>query len=328
MAMLATLEGPETVESDDYILGRMFSPNDGLGVELLGVDGWNRAKNKVANAARKALRDKRLFVVPELIYFDPTPCKDNLADVLFGIDENYCNEMLGFSLTKAIKKAASSATKAVKSAAKTVTKKVKTATTNPIKSARDTAKAALKQVKKYSSPTKALQLSLSPTLQAKAIAETDPTGISTAVISKTYKAAPDVLPSIMAEKSTEKTVKYDPTGISQKLYKMGKKGLEVQETTSPTGAYDLYKRTQKMSKERAKEKAAAAETASTGDATTQEPQIIYKQVPGTTQYIPVQTESTAAAFDWSTVFNWKTFLMVGGVAYFIFGRRGRGGKRR
>lgn len=325
MAMLATLEGPEVIENDDYILGRMFSPNDGLGVELLGVDGWNIAKNKVANAARKALRDKRLFIVPEIIYFDPTPCKDNLADVLFGIDENYCNELLGFSVTKAIKKAASSATKAVKSAAKSVSKKVSTATLKPVTSARKTAKAALKEAKKYTSPKKALQLTLSPTLQTKAISKADPTGISTAIMDKSYKTAPDVLPSYVAEKSTEKTVRYDPTGISQKLYKAGKTVLNVPEKASPSSIYSMYRKARKSSRT-TKETSEQPKTVEPVTTEQQAQTIVYEQLPGSTQYVQVPAESTA--FDWSTVINWKTFLIAGGVAYFVFGRRGRGGKRR
>ena len=310
MAMLATLEGPEVVESDDYILGRMFSPNDGLGVELLGVDGWNIAKNKVANAARKALRDRRLFIVPEIIYFDPTPCKDNLADVLFGIDENYCNELLGFSITKNLKKAASGAAKAVKSAVKSVSKKVSTATLKPVTSARKTAKAALKEAKKYTSPKKALQLTLSPTLQTKAISKADPTGISTAIMDKGYKMAPDVLPSYVAEKSTEKTVKYDPTGISQKLYKAGKTVLNVPEKASPSSIYSLYKKTRKTAaKENAEQSKAVEPVTNEQQAQT----VVYEQ--------------ESSSFDWSTVINWKTFLIVGGAAYFIFGRGKRRGRK-
>ena len=234
MAMLATLEGNEATGTDEYILSRMFSPNDGLGVELMGVEGWNMAKRKAAIAAQNVLKAKRLFIVPEIVYCDPTPCRDNLAGVLFGLDEGYCNELLGFSLTKSLKKA-------VSSAAKSVTKKVKTASKNPIKSARDSAKAALKQVKKYSKPTEALKLSLSPTLQTRAIAKTDPTGISTAVMDKTYKTAPDVLPALTADITTKKTVKYDPTGISQKLYKVGTNAAKSPDYLSPAKIYDETK---------------------------------------------------------------------------------------
>ena len=124
MAMLATLEGTETTGTDDYILSRMFSPNDGLGVELMGVEGWNMAKRKAATAARNVIKAKRLFIVPEIIYCDPTPCRDDLAGVLFGIDENYCNELLGFSLTKSLKKAVSGAAKSVNKATKKVKKAI------------------------------------------------------------------------------------------------------------------------------------------------------------------------------------------------------------
>ena len=287
MAMLATLEGTETTGTDEYILSRMFSPNDGLGVELMGVVGWNMAKSKAANAARNVLKAKRLFIVPEIIYCDPTPCRDDLAGVLFGLDESYCNELLGFSLTKSLKKA-------VSSAAKSITKKVKTASKNPVKSARDSAKAALKQVKKYSTPTKALQLSLSPTLQAKAIAKTDPTGISTAAMDKTYKLAPDVLPSLTADITTKKTVKYDPTGISQKLYKVGTKAAKAPDYLSPGKLYDETK------KQTAKKKA--------------------------TDTAPAETVAPAG-FDWSGLINWKTLAVGGVIAYFVFGR-GKRGKRR
>ena len=287
MAMLATLEGTETTGTDEYILSRMFSPNDGLGVELLGVDGWNMAKRKAATAARNVLKAKRLFIVPEIIYCDPTPCRDDLAGVLFGLDENYCNELLGFSLTKSLKKA-------VSGAAKSVTKKVKTATLNPIKSAKDTAKAALKQVKKYSSPTEALKLSLSPTLQARAIAKTDPTGISTAVMDKTYKTAPDVLPTLTAYKTTKETVKYDPTGISQKLFKIGTKSAKAPDYLSPVNIYDETKKRTTKKK--------ATETA------------------------PAETVAPAG-FDWSGLINFKTLAVGGVIAYFVFGR-GKRGKRK
>lgn len=322
MAMLATLEGTETTGTDDYILSRMFSPNDGLGVELMGVVGWNMAKRKVANAARNVLKAKRLFIVPEIIYCDPTPCRDDLAGVLFGLDESYCNELLGFSLTKSLKKA-------VSGAAKSITKKVKTASKNPIKSARDSAKAALKQVKKYSTPTKALQLSLSPTLQAKAIAKTDPTGISTAAMDKTYKLAPDVLPSLTADITTKKTVKYDPTGISQKLYKVGTKAAKAPDYLSPGKLYD---ETKKQAKKKKATDTATAETvapvqvntAPADSITPQTPTVIY--YPQTTTTAPAETVAPAG-FDWSGLLNWKTALVAGGVAYLIFGRGGKRGRK-
>ena len=321
MAMLATLEGTETTGTDDYILSRMFSPNDGLGVELMGVVGWNMAKSKAANAARNVLKAKRLFIVPELIYCDPTPCRDNLAGVLFGLDEGYCNELLGFSLTKSLKKAVSNVAKSVDSAVKSATKKVKTASINPIKSARDSARAALKQAKKYSTPTKALQLSLSPTLQAKAIAKTDPTGISTAAMDKTYKLAPDVLPSLTADITTKKTVKYDPTGISQKLYKVGTKAAKSPDYLSPAKIYDETKK--KAAKKKETESAQVETVAPADSITEQTPTVIY--YPQTTT-APAETVATAG-FDWSGLINWKTLAVGGVVAYFVFGR-GKRGKRR
>lgn len=322
MAMLATLEGTETTGTDDYILSRMFSPNDGLGVELMGVVGWNMAKSKAANAARNVLKAKRLFIVPELIYCDPTPCRDDLAGVLFGLDESYCNELLGFSLTKSLKKA-------VSGAAKSITKKVKTASKNPIKSARDSAKAALKQAKKYTTPTKALQLSLSPTLQAKAIAKTDPTGISTAAMDKTYKLAPDVLPSLTADITTKKTVKYDPTGISQKLYKVGTKAAKAPDYLSPGKLYDETKKqtTKKNATDTAPAETVApvqVNTAPADSITPQTPTVIY--YPQTTTTAPAETVFPAG-FDWSGLLNWKTALVAGGVAYLIFGRGGKRGRK-
>ena len=328
MAMLATLEGTETTGTDEYILSRMFSPNDGLGVELMGVEGWNMAKRKAAAAARNVLKAKRLFIVPEIIYCDPTPCRDDLAGVLFGLDENYSNELLGFSLTKSLKKAVSGAAKSVKSAAKSATKKVKTANLNPIKSARDTAKAALKQAKKYSKPTEALKLSLSPTLQARAIAKTDPTGISTAAMDKTYKMAPDVLPTVTAYKTTKETVKYDPTGISQKLFKIGTKSAKAPDYISPGKIYDETKKRTTKKKETAP---APAETVApvqvnTAPAETQTPTVIY--YPQTTTTTPATTETVeTSSFDWSGLINWKTFAVGGVVAYFVFGR-GKRGKRK
>lgn len=316
MAMLATLEGYETTGTDEYILSRMFAPNDGLGVELLGVDGWNVAKRKAATAARNVLKAKRYFIIPEIIYCDPTPCRDDLAGVLFGLDENYCNELLGFSLTKSLKKAVSGAAKSVKSAAKSASKKVKTASINPLQSAKDTVKSALSQVKKYSTPTKALQLSLSPTLQARAIAKTDPTGISTSIMDKTYKFAPDVLPSYVADVTTKKTVKYDPTGISQKLYKGGIKAAKLPDSAYRTTTWKLPDSV----REKLFEDTKSAETVAPADSVTpQTPTIIYYPQPTETT-APAETVAPAG-FDWSGLLNWKT-LAVGGVfAYLVFGRK-------
>lgn len=316
MAMLATLDGTETTGTDDYILSRMFAPNDGLGVELMGVEGWNMAKRKAATAARNVLKAKRLFIVPEIIYCDPTPCRDDLAGVLFGIDESYCNELLGFSLTKSLKKAVSGAAKSVKSAAKSATKKVKTASLNPIKSARDTAKAALKQAKKYSTPTEALKLSLSPTLQARAIAKTDPIGISTAAMDKTYKFAPDVLPSITADITTKKTVKYDPTGISQKLYKTGIKAAKVPDYVHTT----TWKLPDSVREKMFEDTEKAENTAPADSITPQTPTMIYYPQTTTTTTAPAETVEPGG-FDWSGLINWKTLAVGGVVAYLVFGRK-------
>lgn len=315
MTMLATLEGVETVAEDDYILGRMFSPNDGLGVELLGVDGWNMAKSKAATAARNALKAKRLFIVPEIIYCDPTPCRDDLAGVLFGLDENYCNELLGFSFTKSLKKAVSGAANSVKK----VTKKVKKASIDPIGSFKRLAKKTARTVVKYSRPDRALQMTLSPTYTSKAISETDPTGISTALMKKTYKFAPDVLPQVVAEKTTKKSVKYDPTGISQKLYK-GVTGLR--KATVATGPEQLLRRAKKTVTPKEDETSTIEQTA---PAETQTPTVIYYPQPSTETTAPAET-TTETGFDWSGLFNWKTLLVGGVITYVILGR-GKRGKR-
>lgn len=318
MAMLATLEGEQT-GNDDYILSRMFEPNDGLGVELLGVDGWNYAKSKVATAARNALKNKRFFIVPELIHCDQMDKQLDLGMVqLFGMDIDYCTELLGFNPFKSIADTAKKAVKKVHDTAVKSTKKV--------------IKGGLKEIKKQvKDPFYALKVSMSPTLQTRAISKTDPTGLSTKVFEKTYKLAPDVLPNLLVDKATKESVKLDPTGVSQKLYKMSEKTKDVITRTTPAGAMDAYQRAQrKKAAEQARKK--AAEQARKETVTqTQEPTIIYQQTPGTTQYVPVPTEpqtTETAGFDWSGLLNWKTLAVGGVVAYLIFGRRGNGGKRR
>lgn len=334
MAMLATLEGPEVVESDDYILGRMFEPNDGLGVELLGVDGWNYAKNKVANAARNALKNKRLFIVPEIIYCDQMDKPLDMGMVqLFGMDVDYSTELLGRNIVKSLTDTAKKAISAVHKAG--------------VSSTRKAAKNVWKEVKKQSKdPFYAAKVAISPTLQTRAISKSDPTGISTKVFEKTYKFAPDVLPNLAVDKATKESIKLDPTGVSQTLYKMGQKGKDVVKTTTPAGTFEYYQRQQKKQQEQQaaneiadrikaereqrinelkaysdyKKSKAAATTQ-----TTQEPQIIYQQVPGTTEYVPVPTEP--AGFDWSGLLNWKTALLAGGLAYFVFGRKGKRGRK-
>ena len=215
MAMLATLEGTETTGKDEYILSRMFSPNDGLGVELLGVDGWNFVKRKVANAARAALKNKRLFIVPEIIYCDQMDKPLDMGMVqLFGMDLDYCNELLGFNIVKSLTDTAQKGIKMVHDTAVKGTKKV--------------AKGGFNEIKKQTKdPFYALQVSISPTLQTRAISKTDPTGISTKIIGKTYKLAPDVLPNLLVDKATKESIKLDPTGVSQKLYKMAETAKEA-----------------------------------------------------------------------------------------------------
>lgn len=318
MPMLATLEGTETTGTDDYILSRMFSPNDGLGVELLGVDGWNYAKRKVANAARNALKNRRLFIVPEIIYCDQMDKPVDIGMVqLFGMDVDYCTELLGYNPFKSI--------------TDTAKKAIKTVHDTAVKSTKKVAKGGWKEIKKQvKDPFYALKVSMSPTLQTRAISKTDPTGMSTKVFEKTYKLAPDVLPNLLVDKATKESIKLDPTGVSQKLYKMGQKAKKVITRTTPAGAMDAYQAAQrKKAAEQARKKAAeqaqeqAAEQA-------QQPTIIYQQMPGTTQYVPVSTEpetTEPAGFDWSGLLNWKTLAVGGVVAYFIFGR-GKRGKRK
>lgn len=325
MAMLATLEGTETTGTettgtDEYILSRMFSPNDGLGVELLGVEGWNYAKSKVATAARNALKNKRLFIVPEIIYCDQMDKPLDLGMVqLFGMDIDYCTELLGRSLVKSITDNAKKALKTVHDTA--------------VKSTQKVAKGGFKEIKKQvKDPFYALKVSISPTLQTRAISKTDPTGISTKVLDKTYKLAPDVLPNLLVDKATKESIKLDPTGVSQNLFKWGKKSKNLIKKTTPAGAIDaIQKAKRKKDAEQARKKAAelnqqppkAAEQA-------QQPTIIYQQMPGTTQYVTVPTEpqtTETAGFDWSGLLNWKTLVVGGVVAYFVFGR-GKRGKRK
>lgn len=318
MAMLATLEGEQT-GTDDYILARMFSPNDGLGVELLGVDGWNYAKRKVANAARSALKNKRLFIVPEIIYCDQVDKPLDMGMVqLFGMDVDYCTELLGFNPFKSI--------------TDTAKKAIQTVHDTAVKSTKKVVKGGLKEIKKQvKDPFYAFKVSTSPTLQARAISKTDPTGISTKVFEKTYKLAPDVLPNLLVDKATKASINLDPTGVSQKLYKMGQSAKKVITKTTPAGAMDAYQAAQrKKAAEQARKKAEEQEQEQATEQA-QQPTIIYQQMPGTTQYVPVPTEpqtTEPAGFDWSGLLNWKTLAVGGVVAYLVFGRgRGKRGKR-
>lgn len=321
MAMLATLEGTETTGKDDYILSRMFSPNDGLGVELMGVEGWNYAKRKVANAARNALKNKRLFIVPEIIYCDQMDKPIDMGIVqLFGMDIDYCTELLGRNVFKKIVDKGKKAVKTVHDTAVKSTKKV--------------AKGGFEEIKKQvKDPFYALKVSMSPTLQTRAISRTDPTGISTKVLDKTYKLAPDVLPNLLVDKATKESVKLDPTGVSQNLFKWGKKSKSIITKTTPAGAIDELKKAQrKQAAEQAQKKAfeQRKETAEQAAEQAQQPTIIYQQMPGTTQDVPVPAEpqtTEPAVFDWSGLINWKTLAVGGVVAYFVFGR-GKRGKRR
>ena len=324
MAMLATLEGTETPGTDEYILSRMFEPNDGLGVELLGVDGWNFAKRKVATAARNALKNRRLFIVPEIIYCDQMDKPVDMGMVqLFGMDVDYCTELLGLNPFKSI--------------TDTAKKAIETVHDTAVKSTKKVIKGGLKEAKKQvKDPFYAFKVSTSPTLQARAIAKTDPTGLSTKVFEKTYKFAPDVLPNLIFDKATKESVKLDPTGVSQKIYKISEKSKDVISKTTPAGAYDAYAAAQrkrqaaKAAEQAQKTRQGVADNLYTTSEATQEPTIIYQQMPGTTQYVPAPTEPQTmapAGFDWSGLVNWKTLAIGGMLAYFVFGR-GKRGKRK
>lgn len=342
MAMLATLEGTETTGTDEYILSRMFSPNDGLGCELLGVDGWNFAKSKVATAAMNALKNKRLFIVPEIIYCDQIDKPMDMGMVqLFGMDVDYCTELLGLNI--------------VKSLTDTAKKGIKMVHDTAVKSTKKVAKGGLKEIKKQTKdPFYALQVSMSPTLQTRAISKTDPTGISTKVIDKTYKLAPDVLPNLIVDKATKESIKLDPTGVSQKLYKTGEKAKELIIKTTPAGAMDAYQEAQrkqaaKQAAERAKSITATAEytkgtayqeaqrkqaAKQAAERAAEQARINRQRVADnlfhTSENLPVLTEpqtTYTAGFDWSGLLNWKTVLLAGGIAYFVF-KRGKRGKRK
>ena len=305
MAMLATLEGTETTGTDDYILSRMFSTNDGLGVELLGVDGWNYAKRKVANAARNALKNRRLFIVPEIIYCDQMDKPVDMGMVqLFGMDVDYCTELLGGwnpvkSITKAARKAVSEVTKAVSKAPKKIAESV-----NPVTATKKFLKTQANLVKKYSKPSQALKLTLSPTEQLKVISANDVTGISQAVTKQAAKISPDLMPYEVTKKVTKKVA--STTQPTRQIYKIGKKSVRVADILSPGG---IYEQTQKP-----------------------EPEIRYITQYVTTpsgggETLPEETTTETGGFDWSGLLNWKTLAVGGVVAYFIFGR-GKRGKRK
>lgn len=303
MAMLATLEGTETTGTDEYILSRMFSPNDGLGVELLGVDGWNYAKSKVANAARNALKNKRLFIVPEIIYCDQMDKPLDLGMVqLFGMDADYCTELLGYNLFKSLTKKAQKAVDAVSKAIKKAPEKA-AKSLNPYAATKKFLKTNKDLIKKYTKPSQALKLSLSPSEQLKVVSANDVTGVSQAVTKQAAKISPDLMPYEVTKKTIKKAA--STTQPTRQAYKIAEKSVRVADIPSPGG---VYEQTQNP-----------------------EPEIRY-----ITQYVttpsgggetsPAETEAPAG-FDWSGLLNWKTALVVGGVAYLIFGRGGKRGRK-
>lgn len=304
MAMLATLEGTETTGNDEYILSRMFSPNDGLGVELLGVDGWNYAKRKVANAAITALKNKRLFIVPEIIYCDQMDKHIDLGMVqLFGMDYDYCTELLGRnvfkSITKKAKKVVDEVSKAVTKAPQKIAENINpvNATTNFLKTQKDL-------IKKYTKPSQALKLTLFPTEQLKVVSANDISGISKAVIKQAAKISPDLKPYEDTKKIIKKIA--STSQPTRQIFKIGEKSVKVADIPSPGG---IYEQTQKP-----------------------EPEIRYitqyvNTPSGAVEALPAETTTETAGFDWSGLLNWKT-LAVGGVfVYLIFGRGNRGKRK-
>lgn len=302
MAMLATLEGYEKMGTDEYILSRMFEPNDGLGVELLGVEGWNFAKRKVANAARNALKNRRLFIVPEIIYCDQIDKPLDMGMVqMFGMDVDYCTELLGWNPVKSIvdagKKAVSEVAKAVTKAPEKIAKSI-----NPVTASKNFLKTQVNLAKKYTKPSQALKLTLSPTEQLKVISANDVTGISQAVTKQAAKISPDLMPYNVTKEVTQKVA--SRTTPTRQIYNAGKESVRIADIPSPGGIYEQVQQP--------------------------EPEIRY-----ITQYVTtpsggaetLTTETTSSGFDLSGLLNWKTLLIAGGVAYLIFGRGGKRGKK-
>lgn len=112
----------------DNVLNAMYAPNDRLGVELMGavkwnalkktvakntvnklnqVNGGNRSKflNKVVSASNK-IRNSSISGIPNRVVNAPRSISkaikgifgDPLCDELFGMNEEYAEELLGYSL--------------------------------------------------------------------------------------------------------------------------------------------------------------------------------------------------------------------------------------
>lgn len=299
MAMLATLEGDD-IQTDYYALDRLFTPNDGLGVELLGVDGWNAAKRKAANIAINAIRKRRLFIVPEIVYCDQMDKEADFgtAKALFGLDVDYGVELLGYnpakSLAKGLKKVVSDVGKAITDAPKKIASSV-----NPVTGARKFAKSQIKLIKKYTKPSQALKLTLSPTEQLKAISSGDVTGVSQAVTKAAAKVSPDLMPYELTKKTVKKTAYSTP--VTRKAYKAGETVVRTADYISPGGAAEA----------------------------TDSPVVQYITGAGSSgnrqiEESPELTEERS----WASLINWKTLAVGGLAAWLIFGRRGNKRGRR
>ena len=298
MAMLATLEGDE-IQTDYYALDRLFTPNDGLGVELLGVDGWNAAKRKAANIAMNAIKKRRLFIVPEIVYCDQM---DQAADfgtakALFGLDVDYGVELLGYSpmksLSKGLKKVVSEVGKAVTAAPQKII-----STANPVKGARTFAKSQLKLLKKYTKPSQALKLSLFPTEQLKAISSSDVTGVSQAVTKAAAKVSPDLMPYELTKKTVKKAAYSIP--VMRKAYKAGETVVRTTDYISPGGAAEA----------------------------TESPVVQYITGAGSSGNRDIESPEVTEESSWASLINWKTLAVGGLAAWLIFGRRGNKRGRR
>lgn len=305
MAMLATLEGDE-IQTDYYALDRLFTPNDGLGVELLGVDGWNAAKRKAANIAMNAIKKRRLFIVPEIVYCDQM---DKVADfgtakALFGLDVDYGVELLGYnpmkSLSKGLKKVVDDVGKAVSDVGKAVAaapQKIISAA-NPVKGARTFAKSQIKLLKKYTKPSQALKLTLSPTEQLKAISSSDVTGVSQAVTKAAAKVSPDLMPYELTKKMVKKTAYSTPA--TRKAYKAGETVVRTADYISPGGAAEA----------------------------TDSPVVQYITGAGSSGNREIESPEVTEESSWASLINWKTLAVGGLAAWLIFGRRGNKRGRR
>lgn len=132
MAMLATLEGNEK----GIDLNDLFDVNDFLGIKYFGPEDWNRVKKCACIITQKAANNPVLFYIDSLKEDYPTYKESELSKCVFGFNDaagcelmgsipwnrlkvKLDNDLLGWSITGAVKGAAkgvSSAGKAVVSA--------------------------------------------------------------------------------------------------------------------------------------------------------------------------------------------------------------------